>query len=106
MAWERSFEKRIDGIRQSELHWQARNYMIEVTFQCVWALTPVLVTVVSFLVRWRVDIDGTLLKVTALHARRQTRLDALYRVYRGGRVRRTAVCSQRFARNIHRGFAR
>jgi hypothetical protein len=32
MAWERSFEKRIDGIRQTELHWQARNYMIEVGF--------------------------------------------------------------------------
>lgn len=50
MAWERSFEKRINGIRQDELHWQARNYMIEVCFNCLWALTPVMVTVVSFLV--------------------------------------------------------
>lgn len=50
MAWERSFEKKILDIRQNELHWQARNYMIEVGFNCVWALTPVLVTVVAFLV--------------------------------------------------------
>jgi len=50
MAWERSFEERINTIRQDELHWQARNYMIEVGFNCLWSLTPVLVTVVSFLV--------------------------------------------------------
>ena len=49
MAWERSFEKRIEGIRQEELHWQARNYLIEVCFNCIWALSPVVVTVVSFL---------------------------------------------------------
>ncbi|EIW71535.1 hypothetical protein TREMEDRAFT_42903 [Tremella mesenterica DSM 1558] len=49
MAWERSFEKRINDIRKQELHWQARNYQIEVSFNCIWALTPVLVTVVSFL---------------------------------------------------------
>ncbi|KAL7425146.1 hypothetical protein Q5752_000834 [Cryptotrichosporon argae] len=49
MAWERSFEARIDTIRRAELSWQARNYQIEVAFGCIWALTPVLVTVVSFL---------------------------------------------------------
>lgn len=50
MAWERSFEKRITDLRRTELRWQARNYQIEVAFNCIWALTPVLVTVVSFLV--------------------------------------------------------
>ena len=50
MAWERSFETRIQQIRVNELSWQARNYQIEVAFNCLWALTPVLVTVVSFLV--------------------------------------------------------
>ncbi|WVQ95827.1 hypothetical protein IAU59_002926 [Kwoniella sp. CBS 9459] len=47
MAWERSFENRIQGLRKTELSWQARNYQIEVVFSCIWALTPVLVTVVS-----------------------------------------------------------
>lgn len=50
MAWERSFESRIQTIRRNELSWQARNYQIEVAFNCIWALTPVIVTVVSFLV--------------------------------------------------------
>ncbi|KAL1411123.1 hypothetical protein Q8F55_002073 [Vanrija albida] len=49
MAWERSFEKRINGIRKNELSWQARNYQIEVFFNLIWAITPVIVTVVSFL---------------------------------------------------------
>ncbi|KAK4686614.1 hypothetical protein P7C73_g3512, partial [Tremellales sp. Uapishka_1] len=49
MAWERSFEKRIKAIRRNELSWQARNYQIEVAFNIIWALTPVLVTVVSFI---------------------------------------------------------
>lgn len=50
MAWERSFESRVQTIRRNELSWQARNYQIEVAFNCIWALTPVVVTVVSFLV--------------------------------------------------------
>jgi hypothetical protein len=49
MAWERSFEGRINAIRKNELHWQARNFQIEVGFNCLWAMTPVLVTLVSFL---------------------------------------------------------
>lgn len=49
MAWERSFERRVQSIRKNELSWQARNYQIEVAFNCIWALTPVVVTVVSFL---------------------------------------------------------
>ncbi|WVO13896.1 hypothetical protein L204_101520 [Cryptococcus depauperatus] len=49
MAWERSFEKRVRTIRKSELSFQAKNYQIEVAFICIWALTPVMVTVVSFL---------------------------------------------------------
>lgn len=49
MAWERSFESRVQTIRRNELSWQARNYQIEVAFNCIWALTPVVVTVVSFL---------------------------------------------------------
>jgi hypothetical protein len=43
MAWERSFEKRVEEIRNDELHWQARNYTIEVAFNVLWAITPVIV---------------------------------------------------------------
>jgi hypothetical protein len=53
MAWERPFETRVQGIRKRELHWQARNYTIEVCFNVIWALTPVLVTVVAFLVSYK-----------------------------------------------------
>lgn len=50
MAWERSFEKRVNVIRKDELHWQARNYQIEVGFNMLYETTPILVTVVAFLV--------------------------------------------------------
>lgn len=50
MAWERSFQKRVNDIRTDELHWQAVNYKIEVAFNALWEITPVLVTVVAFLV--------------------------------------------------------
>ncbi|EKD03427.1 hypothetical protein A1Q2_02282 [Trichosporon asahii var. asahii CBS 8904] len=49
MAWERPFERRVNQIRRSELSWQARNYQIEVLFNCIWALTPVMVTIVAFM---------------------------------------------------------
>lgn len=49
MAWERPFEKRINQIRRNELSWQARNYQIDIAFDVLWAFTPVLVTVVSFI---------------------------------------------------------
>ena len=50
MAWERSFQKRVNDIRTDELHWQATNYKIEVAFNALWEITPILVTVVAFLV--------------------------------------------------------
>ena len=53
MAWERSFEKRVNVIRKDELHWQARNYQIEVGFNMLYETTPILVTVVAFLVSLR-----------------------------------------------------
>lgn len=53
MAWERSFQKRVNNIRADELHWQARTYQIEVAFNALWEVTPILVTVVAFLVRAR-----------------------------------------------------
>lgn len=49
MAWERPFKRRVEQIRRSELSWQARNYQIEVFFNCIWALTPILVTIVAFM---------------------------------------------------------
>lgn len=52
MAWERSFQKRVNDIRTDELHWQATNYKIEVAFNALWEITPVLVTVVAFLVSY------------------------------------------------------
>ncbi|KLO19365.1 multidrug resistance-associated ABC transporter [Schizopora paradoxa] len=48
MAWERSFEKRVLKIREKELRYQRLNYLIEALFNCVWAATPLFVTLVSF----------------------------------------------------------
>jgi hypothetical protein len=61
MAWERSFQKRVNDIRTDELHWQATNYKIEVAFNALWEITPVLVTVVAFLVSLRSFHDPPLL---------------------------------------------
>ncbi|KZT35927.1 hypothetical protein SISSUDRAFT_1064088 [Sistotremastrum suecicum HHB10207 ss-3] len=48
MAWERSFEKRVLGLREKELYFQRRNYIIEALFNMIWATSPVIVTLVSF----------------------------------------------------------
>nr|XP_019043546.1 ATP-binding cassette transporter [Kwoniella bestiolae CBS 10118]OCF22476.1 ATP-binding cassette transporter [Kwoniella bestiolae CBS 10118] len=81
MAWERSFESRIKTIRKNELSWQARNYQIEVAFNCIWALTPVLVTVVSFLhytlVRGKVLTPSTAFTSVAVFAELRYALNAL-----------------------------
>jgi ABC-type multidrug transport system fused ATPase/permease subunit len=49
MAWERKFESRVTEIRNKELKWLKRNYMIEVLFTFVWSVTPVLCIIVTFL---------------------------------------------------------
>ncbi|GMK55034.1 hypothetical protein CspeluHIS016_0200900 [Cutaneotrichosporon spelunceum] len=49
MAWERPFETRVNKIRQEELGWQRRNFQIEIAFNILWAFTPILVTIVSFI---------------------------------------------------------
>lgn len=49
MAWERKFEGRITEVRNKELKWLKRNYMIEVLFTFVWAVTPVLCIITTFL---------------------------------------------------------
>ncbi|WWD04597.1 hypothetical protein V865_002668 [Kwoniella europaea PYCC6329] len=81
MAWERSFESRIKTIRKNELSWQARNYQIEVAFNCIWALTPVLVTVVSFLhytlVRGKTLTPSTAFTSVAVFAELRYALNAL-----------------------------
>ncbi|KIM26711.1 hypothetical protein M408DRAFT_330465 [Serendipita vermifera MAFF 305830] len=48
MAWERMFEKRIMKVRDRELSYQWRNYVIETLFNSTWQLSPILVTVVAF----------------------------------------------------------
>ncbi|CAK9783969.1 P-loop containing nucleoside triphosphate hydrolase protein [Cutaneotrichosporon oleaginosum] len=48
MAWERPFETRVNRIRREELGWQRRNFQIELAFDVLWAFTPILVTIVSF----------------------------------------------------------
>ncbi|KAF8324040.1 ATP-binding cassette transporter [Clavulina sp. PMI_390] len=48
MAWERNFEARVLKIRNKELKYQKRNYIIEVCFNAVWEASPILVTVVAF----------------------------------------------------------
>jgi ABC-type multidrug transport system fused ATPase/permease subunit len=48
MAWERPFETRVNKIRREELAWQRRNFQIEIAFDVLWAFTPILVTIVSF----------------------------------------------------------
>ncbi|KAJ9123263.1 hypothetical protein QFC22_001460 [Naganishia vaughanmartiniae] len=49
MAWERKFESRISKIRNKELKWLKRNYMIEVLFTFIWAVTPVFCIITTFL---------------------------------------------------------
>ncbi|KAI0062503.1 ATP-binding cassette transporter [Artomyces pyxidatus] len=48
MAWERSFEKRVLRIRSKELKYQQLNYAIEVLWNALWSLSPILVTLVAF----------------------------------------------------------
>ncbi|TFK86901.1 ATP-binding cassette transporter [Polyporus arcularius HHB13444] len=48
MAWERSFERRVESIRERELRYQKKTYTIEVLFRAIWNATPILVTLVSF----------------------------------------------------------
>ena len=36
MAWERSFERRVEEIRARELRYQKKSYTIEVLFQAIW----------------------------------------------------------------------
>ncbi|KAG2008510.1 ATP-binding cassette transporter [Coprinopsis cinerea AmutBmut pab1-1] len=48
MAWERSFEKRVMGIREKELKYQKRHYRIQTLWIAVWNLTPILVVLVTF----------------------------------------------------------
>ncbi|KAF8583290.1 P-loop containing nucleoside triphosphate hydrolase protein [Ramaria rubella] len=48
MAWERSFEKKVLKIRERELHFQRRNYIIETLFNTIWSASPVVVSLVSF----------------------------------------------------------
>ena len=67
MAWERSFEKRVNVIRKDELHWQARNYQIEVGFNMLYETTPILVTVVAFLVSFHPFIPSAKANRLALH---------------------------------------
>ncbi|KAJ9112543.1 hypothetical protein QFC19_000558 [Naganishia cerealis] len=49
MAWERKFEGRVTEIRNKELKWLKRNYMIEILFTFVWAATPVFCIIATFL---------------------------------------------------------
>ncbi|KAH9478408.1 ABC transporter 7 [Psilocybe cubensis] len=48
MGWERSFEKRVLGIRAKELKYQKLNYTIETLWNAIWNGSPILVTLVSF----------------------------------------------------------
>ncbi|KAF8518400.1 multidrug resistance-associated ABC transporter [Hysterangium stoloniferum] len=48
MAWERNFEKKVLKIREKELYFQRRNYIIETLFNIIWNASPVVVTLVSF----------------------------------------------------------
>ncbi len=36
MAWERSFERRVESIRERELRYQKKTYTIEVLFRAIW----------------------------------------------------------------------
>ncbi|KAI0338006.1 ATP-binding cassette transporter [Trametopsis cervina] len=48
MAWERSFEGRVDKVRDRELKYQKLNYTIETLWNAIWNGSPILVTLVSF----------------------------------------------------------
>lgn len=48
MAWERSFERKVLGVREKELKYQKLSYMIEVLFNALWDGSPIFVTIVAF----------------------------------------------------------
>ncbi|KAI0683866.1 ATP-binding cassette transporter [Cytidiella melzeri] len=48
MAWERSFEARVDKVRDRELKYQKLNYTIETLWNAIWNGSPILVTLVAF----------------------------------------------------------
>lgn len=48
MAWERSFEARINNVRESELGAQKQQFALEVVFDLLWAISPVVCIVVAF----------------------------------------------------------
>ncbi|KAI0748272.1 multidrug resistance-associated ABC transporter [Daedaleopsis nitida] len=48
MAWERNFEKRVHDIRNRELKYQKRSYMIETLLNAIWNASPILVTLATF----------------------------------------------------------
>lgn len=48
MAWERSFESRINGVREQELRAQKQQFALEVVFDLLWAISPVVCIVVAF----------------------------------------------------------
>ncbi|KAH7104982.1 multidrug resistance-associated ABC transporter [Auriculariales sp. MPI-PUGE-AT-0066] len=48
MAWERNFQKRVMRIRDKELKYQRRNYIIETIFSVIWEGSPLLVTLAVF----------------------------------------------------------
>lgn len=49
MAWERKYEARVSDVRNEELKWLKRNYMIEVLFTFVWSVTPIVAIIVTFM---------------------------------------------------------
>ncbi|KAJ7104459.1 multidrug resistance-associated ABC transporter [Mycena belliarum] len=48
MAWERSFEARVNKVREKELRYQKLNYTIEILWNAIWNGSPMLVTLVAF----------------------------------------------------------
>lgn len=49
MGWERKFEGRVTDIRNKELKWLKRNYLLEVLFTFIWSATPVFCIITTFL---------------------------------------------------------
>ncbi|TFK22034.1 multidrug resistance-associated ABC transporter [Coprinopsis marcescibilis] len=48
MAWERNFEKRVLGIRARELKYQKAHYRIEIVWNAVWNMSPILAMLATF----------------------------------------------------------
>lgn len=109
MAWERSFEKRVDEIRNRELHWQVSQTLTRLsrleTTRSRYASTscgPLRLSSSRSLLFWYVYIVRA---NSALYTRRWPHSNTCDRLHVRCCLWRIAICAQCPARNLHQRSA-